>query len=37
VAKLFIHLTGKRALLMAIAAIGAVLNARGYGFFDGGH
>jgi hypothetical protein len=37
VAKLFIHLTGKRALVMAIAAIGAVLNARGYGFWDGGH
>jgi hypothetical protein len=37
VAKLFIHLTGKRALVMAIAVIGAVLNARGYGFFDGGH
>jgi hypothetical protein len=37
VAKLFIHLTGKRVLVMAIAAIGAVLNARGYGFFDGGH
>jgi hypothetical protein len=37
VAKLFIHLTGKRALLLAIAAIGAVLNAKGYGFFDGPH
>ena len=36
-AKLFIHLTGKRALVMAIAAIGAVLNAKGYGFYDGGH
>jgi hypothetical protein len=35
VAKLFIHLTGKRALLMAIAAIAAVLNAKGYGFYDG--
>jgi hypothetical protein len=37
VAKLFIHLTGKRALVVAIAAFGAVLNAKGYGFFDGGH
>jgi hypothetical protein len=37
VAKLFLHLSGKRALVMAIAAIGAVLNAKGYGFFDGGH
>jgi len=37
VAKLFIHLSGKRALVMAIAAIGAVLNAKGYGFFEGGH
>jgi hypothetical protein len=37
VAKLFIHLTGKRGLVIAIAAIGAVLNARGYGFFDGAH
>jgi hypothetical protein len=37
VAKLFIFLSGKRALVMAIAAIGAVLNAKGYGFCDGGH
>lgn len=36
-AKLFIHLTGKRALVIAITAVGAVLNAKGYGFFDGGH
>ena len=36
-AKLFIFLNSKRALVMAIAAIGAVLNAKGYGFFDGGH
>ena len=36
-AKLFIHLTNKRVLVMAIAAIGAVLNAKGYGFCDGGH
>jgi hypothetical protein len=37
VARLFIHLTGKRALVLAIAAIGGVLNAKGYGFFEGGH
>jgi hypothetical protein len=37
VAKLFIHLSSKRVLVMAIAAIGAVLNAKGYGFCDGGH
>jgi hypothetical protein len=37
VAKLFIFLNSKRALVMAIAAIGAVLNAKGYGFCDGGH
>ena len=36
-AKLYIHLTSKKALVMAIAAIGAVLNAKGYGFCDGGH
>jgi len=37
VAKLFIYLSGKCVLVMAIAAIGAVLNAKGYGFCDGGH
>jgi hypothetical protein len=37
VAKLFIHLNGKRALVLAIAAVGAVLNAKGLGFFDGPH
>ena len=36
-AKLFIFLNSKHALVMAIAAIGAVLNAKGYGFCDGGH
>jgi hypothetical protein len=37
VAKLFIQLSNKRVLVMAIASIGAVLNAKGYGFCDGGH
>jgi hypothetical protein len=42
VAKLLLYLNGKRALVLAIAAIAAVLNAKGHafkplGFFDGPH
>jgi hypothetical protein len=37
VAKLFFHLTGKRGLVIAVAVIGAVLNAWEYGFFQGGN
>ncbi|HEX4518214.1 MAG TPA: hypothetical protein VH063_01410 [Gaiellaceae bacterium] len=42
-AKLLVFLTGKRALVLTVAALGAVLSAKGTfglhtnGFFDGPH